>query len=140
MTDGSVCEVTVDYINLSNNLLTPVSPYCHAVRAGDFLFVSGQLAQDPVTGEVNRGSIEAQIHRTLDNLKLILTEAGSSFDQIVMARVFITDLRFLPTLNQIYASYFSPGHIPARTAIGVTGLAGLADIEIDVVAYCGPSS
>jgi 2-iminobutanoate/2-iminopropanoate deaminase len=127
----------LEYINLPNNLLAPVSPYCHAVRAGDFLFVTGQLAQDPETGEVVRGAIEDQTRRVMENLKRVLDQAGSSFDQIVMARVFITDLRFLPVINPIYASYFTNGHIPTRTAIGVTGLAGLGDIEIDLIAYCG---
>ena len=127
----------MDYINLPNGTLAPVSPYCHAVRAGDLLFVTGQLAQDPTTGEIGRGSIEDQTRRVMDNLKLVLEEAGSSFDQVVMARVFVTDMRFLPILNPIYASYFSTGHIPARTAIGVTGLAGLGELEIDLIAYCG---
>ncbi len=122
---------------MPNNLLAPVSPYCHAVRAGDFLFVTGQLAQDPETGQVVKGSIEEQTTRVMENLKLVLEQAGSSFDRVVMARVFITDMRFLPTVNQIYASYFSTNHIPARTAVGVTGLAGLGEVEIDLIAYCG---
>lgn len=127
----------LEYINLPNNVLAPVSPYCHAVRAGDFLFVTGQLAQDPETGQVVRGSIEDQTRQVMENLKRVLQHANSSFDQVVMARVFITDLRFLPTVNEIYATYFSAGHIPGRTAIGVTGLAGLGDVEIDLIAYCG---
>lgn len=127
----------LQYINLPNNVLTPVSPYCHAVRAGDFLFVTGQLAQNPETGEVVRGAIEDQTRQVMDNLKRVLEHAGSSFDRVVMARVFITDLRFLPIVNSIYPAYFTDGHIPARTAIGVTGLAGLGDIEIDLIAYCG---
>lgn len=127
----------MENIYLPNNVLAPVSPYCHAVRAGDFLFVTGQLAQDPETGQVVKGSIEDQTRRVMENLKLVLEEAGSSFDRVVMARVFITDLRFLPTVNQIYVSYFSAAHIPARTAIGVTGLAGLGEVEIDLIAYCG---
>ncbi len=126
----------MDYINLPNKQLAP-SPYCHAVRAGDLLFVTGQLAQNPETNEVERGTVEAQTRRVMENLKLVLQEAGSSFDQVVMARVFVTDMRFLPILNPIYASYFSSGRIPGRTAIGVTGLAGMGDIEIDLVAYCG---
>lgn len=127
----------LEYINLPDNLLAPVSPYCHAVRAGDFLFVTGQLAQNPITGEVVRGSIEDQTRQVMDNLKQVLDHAGSSFDRIVMARVFLTDLRFLPLINPIYASYFTNASIPARTAIGVTGLAGLGDIEIDLIVYCG---
>ncbi|NJO41453.1 MAG: RidA family protein [Cyanobacteria bacterium CRU_2_1] len=124
-------------ITLPDNVLPPVSPYCHAVRAGDFLFVTGQLAQDPETGKVVRGSIEDQTHQVMANLKRVLDHAGSSFDRVVMARVFITDLRFLPIVNEIYASYFQSGQCPGRTAIGVTGLAGLGDVEIDLIAYCG---
>ncbi|MBD1852393.1 Rid family detoxifying hydrolase [Leptolyngbya sp. FACHB-711] len=124
-------------INLPDNVLPPVSPYCHAVRAGDFLFVTGQLAQNPETGQVDRGSIEDQTHRVMQNLKLVLDQAGSSFDRVVMARVFLTDFRHLSTVNEIYASYFPSGNFPGRTAIGVTALAGFGDVEIDLIAYCG---
>lgn len=94
----------LQYINLPNDVLTPVSPYCHAVRAGDFLFVTGQLAQNPETGEVVRGPIEDQTRQVMENLKRVLDHAGSSFDRVVMARVFITDLRFLPIVNSIELS------------------------------------
>ena len=123
-------------INLPDNVLPPVSPYCHAVRAGDFLFVTGQLAQNPETGQVDRGSIEDQTHRVMQNLKLVLDQTGSSFDRVVMARVFLTDFRHLPTVNEIYASYFPSSNFPGRTAIGVTALAGFGDVEIDLIAYC----
>ncbi|MBD3880941.1 RidA family protein [Phormidium tenue FACHB-886] len=124
-------------LTLPDNLLNPVSPYCHAVRAGDFLFVTGQLAQDPDTGIINLGSIEEQTHRVLQNLKLVLEHCGSSFDRITMARIFLTDIRDIQTVNEIYRSYFQPNELPGRTTIGVTGLAGLGDIEIDLIAYLG---
>jgi 2-iminobutanoate/2-iminopropanoate deaminase len=124
-------------INLPDHILAPVSPYCHAVRAGDFLFVTGQLAQDPATGTITLGSIEEQTHRVMQNLKMVLEQAGSSFDRITMARIFLTDIRDLQAVNQIYASYFQPNTLPGRTTIGVTGLAGSGDIEIDLIAYCG---
>ncbi|GAB4227573.1 MAG: RidA family protein [Elainellaceae cyanobacterium] len=124
-------------ITLPDGVLAPVSPYCHAVRAGDFLFVTGQLAQDPETGTVARGPIEDQTHQVMANLKRVLEYAGSGFDRVTMARIFLTDIRFIETVNQIYASYFKPGELPGRTTIGVTGLAGLGDIEIDLIAYCG---
>ena len=76
-----------------NGVLPPVAPYSHAVKAGDFLFVTGQLAEDPHTGEVVKGPIEAQTRQVMDNLKLVLDHAGSSFQQVVMARVFVTDFR-----------------------------------------------
>lgn len=114
-----------------------VSPYCHAVRAGDFLFVTGQLAQDPQTGTIVRGPIEEQTRQVMENLKRVLEYAGSGFDRVTMARIFLTDIRFIQTVNEIYASYFNAGELPGRTTIGVTGLAGLGDIEIDLIAYCG---
>jgi 2-iminobutanoate/2-iminopropanoate deaminase len=124
-------------ITLPDQLLNPVSPYCHAVRAGDFLFVTGQLAQDPKTGAIDLGSIEAQTHRVMQNLKLVLEHCGSGFDRVTMARIFLTDIRDLQTVNEIYRSYFQPDTLPGRTTIGVTGLAGLGDIEIDLIAYVG---
>lgn len=124
-------------ITLPDNVLPPVSPYCHAVRAGDFLFVTGQLAQDPTTGKINLGSIEAQTRQVMDNLSRVLQHAGSGFDRVTMARIFLTDIRDIQTVNEIYASYFPEGAFPGRTTIGVTGLAGLGNIEIDLIAYCG---
>jgi 2-iminobutanoate/2-iminopropanoate deaminase len=123
--------------NLPNDILSPVSPYCHAVQAGDFLFVTGQLAQDPGTGKIVLGSIEEQTHRVMKNLQMVLDHAGSGFDRVTMARIFLTDIRDIETVNEIYASYFKPDELPGRTTIGVTGLAGMGDIEIDLIAYCG---
>jgi 2-iminobutanoate/2-iminopropanoate deaminase len=123
-------------ITLPDDVLSPVSPYCHAVRAGDFLFVTGQLAQDPDTGKLVLGSIEEQTHRVMKNLQMVLHHAGVGFDRVTMARIFLTDIRFIQAANEIYASYFQPDELPGRTTIGVTGLAGMGDIEIDLIAYC----
>jgi 2-iminobutanoate/2-iminopropanoate deaminase len=114
-----------------------MGPFPHAIRAGDFLFVTGQLAEDPETGEVVAGSIDQQVKRVMDNLKLVLEHAGTSFERAVMARIFITDLRYLQTVNEIYSSYFESNRLPCRTTIGVLGLAGLGDVEIDLIIYCG---
>lgn len=124
------------YITLPNTL-PPVAPYSHAVRAGDFLFVTGQLSEDPDTGEVQRGSITEQTKQVMENLKLVLEHAGTGFDKVVMARVFITDFRDYPVVNEIYSSYFQPNRLPSRTTVGVIGLAGLGDVEIDLIVYCG---
>lgn len=124
-------------VTLPANILPPVAPYCHAIRAGDLLFVTGQVAEDPETGEVVRGPIDEQTTRVMENLKLVLDHMGTSFDKVVMARVFVTDFRFFETVNQIYTSYYADGQFPCRTAIGVTALAGFADVEIDLVVYCG---
>lgn len=127
----------LEYITLPDDKLPAVAPYSHAVRAGDFLYVTGQLSEDPETGEVVRGPIDQQTKRVMENLKLVLEHAETSFDRVVMARVFITDFRFFQTVNDIYASYFQAGRLPCRTAIGVTALAGFGDVEVDLVVYCG---
>ncbi len=127
----------LERIILPDGTLPPLGPFPHAIRAGDFLFVTGQLAEDPETGEVVAGSIDQQVKRVMDNLKLVLEHAGTSFERAVMARIFITDLRYLQTVNEIYSSYFEPNRLPCRTTIGVLGLAGLGDVEIDLIIYCG---
>ncbi len=127
----------LEYITLPNNLLPPVVPYSHAVRAGDFLFVTGQLAEDPETGEIRKGSIEAQTHQVMNNLQRILTHAGTDFGHVVMARIFVTDFRYYEAVNTVYARYCQPGRLPSRTTVGVTALAGFGDVEIDLIVYCG---
>ncbi len=126
----------LEYITLPDTL-PPVAPYSHAVRAGDFLFVTGQLSEDPATGAIVRGDIAAQTRQVMENLKLVLERIGTSFDRVVMARVFITDFRDYEVVNQIYASYFAENRRPSRTTVGVIGLAGGGDIEIDLIVYCG---
>lgn len=128
----------LDFITLPN--LPPVAPYSHAVRAGDFLFVTGQLSEDPATGEVIADGIEAQTHRVMKNLKMVLEAAGSSLEKVAMARIFITDFRDYETVNATYQSYFTAGRFPGRTTVGITALAGQGNIEIDLIAYCGESS
>lgn len=125
----------LEFITLPD--LPPVAPYSHAVRAGDFLFVTGQLSEDAKTGEVIAGPIEAQTRRVMDNLQRVLSRIGSSFEYVVMARIFITRFEDYETVNAIYQSYFSRDRLPGRTTIGVTALAGNGDIEIDLIAYCG---
>jgi 2-iminobutanoate/2-iminopropanoate deaminase len=129
--------IVLEYITLPDNQLPPVAPYSHAVRAGDFLFVTGQLAEDPQTGEIHSGPIADQTRQVMENLRLVLTHAGTGFDQVVMARIFVTDFRYYEAVNQVYASYCSPGRLPSRTTVGVTALAGFGDVEIDLIVYCG---
>ena len=127
----------LEFINLPDGKLPPVAPYSHAVRAGDFLFVTGQLAEDPDTGDVVKGSIEAQTKQVMDNLEQVLSYANTSFEKVVMSRIFVTDFRYYETVNQIYASRFTAGRYPGRTTVGVTALAGFGDVEIDLIVYCG---
>ncbi len=128
----------LEYLTLPGDRLRPVGPFCHAVRAGDLLFLTGQLAQDPRTGQISRGPLADQTRRVMENLEVVLAHAGSGFDRIVSARVFLTDFRDFEAVNAVYASYFPPGRRPCRTTVGVIGLAGQGDVEIDLVAWCGP--
>jgi reactive intermediate/imine deaminase len=111
----------------------PTAPYSHAVRAGEFLFVTGQLPADPDTGRLVGGGIAEQTHRVMRNLAAVLGGAGTGLERVVFARVYLVDFADYPAMNAVYQSYFAPGRLPARTCVGVTGLALGALVEIDLV-------
>lgn len=115
----------------------PVAPYSHAVRVGPWLFVTGQLPIDPQNpdAQVPEG-IEAQTRKVMDNLRIVLEAAGAGFADVVSARVFLTAFdRDYQRMNAVYAGWFEPGKLPARTCVGVTGLARGCLVEIDFVVY-----
>ena len=118
---------------------TPVAPFSHVVAADGWLFVTGQMPTDPANDAAPLpAGIEAQTRRVLDNLKLVLAGAGSRLEEVVFARVYLTDFkRDYAAMNAVYKSYFAPGRLPARTCIGVTGLARDALVEIDLLARRG---
>ncbi|SVB47443.1 uncharacterized protein METZ01_LOCUS200297 [marine metagenome] len=112
-----------------------VGPFSHAVKAGDFLFVTGQmptLPNDPT--KLIEGGISNQTHQVMKNLELVLDAAKSSFDNVVFARIYLLNFQDFDAMNAIYESYFMPDKLPARTCIGVTGLAVGASVEIDLIA------
>jgi 2-iminobutanoate/2-iminopropanoate deaminase len=111
----------------------PTAAYSHAVRAGDWLFVTGQLGVDPRTNTLVPGGTVAQCRQVLQNLQTVLRGAGTSLDRAVMARVYLTDFRDYEAMNAEYARHFAPGRLPARTTVGVTGLALGAAVEIDLI-------
>jgi reactive intermediate/imine deaminase len=104
------------------------------VRAGDYLFVTGQLGVDPVRGRLVSGGIAAQTHQVMRNLQTVLSGAGASLDRAVFARVYLVNFDDYPVMNGVYASYFAPGRLPGRTCVGVTGLALGGLVEIDLIA------
>lgn len=91
----------------TKNAPDAIGPYSQAVRAGDFLYVSGQVPIDPKTGAVVEGGIQAQAHQVFKNLKAILEEAGMSFDNVVKTTVLLADMGDFATVNEIYAQYFN---------------------------------
>ena len=110
-----------------------VGPYVHAVRVGDLLFTSGQVGLDPATGKPVPGGIETETKRALDNLAAILSAAGTGFDRVVKASVFLIDMDDFAAMNRVYASVFGDTR-PARTTVAVSRLPVGARVEIDVVA------
>ena len=114
-----------------------VAPFSHAVRAGDYLFVTGQM---PTLKNNNAklvdGGIEAQTHQVMKNLLEVLNAAGSSLEKVIFARVYLVNFGDFDKMNSVYASYFAEDKLPARTCIGVTGLAVGASVEIDFIAAC----
>lgn len=113
-----------------------VGPYVQGVRAGDFLFVSGQVALDPATGQLVEGGVEAQTERVLRNVRAILEAGGSSLDRVVKATVYLTDLGEFETMNRVYASFFGDSR-PARVTVEVSRLPRNAKVEIDAIAIVG---
>ena len=114
-----------------------VAPFSHAVRAGDYLFITGQMPtlQNDNTKLVD-GGIEAQTHQVMKNLLDVLNAAGSSLEKVIFARVYLVNFGDFDKMNSVYESYFARDKLPARTCIGVTGLAVGASVEIDFIAAC----
>ncbi len=110
-----------------------VGPYSHAVRHGELLFVSGQAPLDPDTGTVVEGGVETQTRQVFANLEAVLTAAGATFDDVLKANIYLTDLDDFHAVNAICAEKFTEPH-PARTTIGVAGLPLGIVVEIELVA------
>jgi 2-iminobutanoate/2-iminopropanoate deaminase len=110
-----------------------IGPYSQAVRAGQFLFLSGQTPIDPATGNLVPGDIGAQTHRVMTNLAEVLKAAGASFENVVKTSVFLADMNDFAAMNEIYGSYFKAPY-PARTTIQAARLPKDCRVEIDCVA------
>ena len=111
----------------------PVGPYSQAIRAGNLVFVSGQGALDPATGQPKRDSVEVESRQVMENLKVILEAAGSSLDRVVKSTCYLTDLADFQTFNKVYGEYFQKDP-PARTTIQAARLPLDFRVEVDVVA------
>jgi reactive intermediate/imine deaminase len=109
-----------------------IGPYSQAVRAGDTLWLSGQIPLDPVTKELVQGDIEVQTRRVFDNIKAVLAAAGASFDGVVKTTIFLTDLANFAVVNKIMADYFREPY-PARSTVGVAALPRGAQVEVECI-------
>jgi len=117
----------------TSNASAPIGPYNQAVKSGNLLFVSGQVALKPGTNELANTDIIEETHQVLQNLKAILAEAGMDFSNIVKTTIFLSDMELFSRVNEIYAKYFD-GSFPARETVAVKGLPKNANVEISVIA------
>jgi len=111
----------------------PIGPYNQAILAGNTLYVSGQIALDSVSGKMIQDSITDETKKVLENVSVILKEAGMGFENIVKTTIFLKNLGDFATVNEIYGSYFS-GNYPARETVEVSRLPKEANVEISVIA------
>ena len=124
--------MTKQIIN-TNNAPAPIGPYNQAVKSGNFLFISGQVALKPGTNDLANADIIEETHQVLQNLKVILAEAGMDFSNIVKTTIFLSDMELFSRVNEIYAKYFE-GDFPSRETVAVKGLPKNANVEISVIA------
>lgn len=112
----------------------PTRPFSPAVRIGNLLFLSGQIGTDPAAGgTLVAGGIQAETRQTMDNIRDVLARSGSSLDRVVKCTVFLADMREWEAMNEVYRTYF-PTNRPARSALGASGLALGARVEIECIA------
>jgi 2-iminobutanoate/2-iminopropanoate deaminase len=111
----------------------PIGPYSQAVLAGNTLYVSGQIAIDPGTGNLIPGDIRTETRQVMDNLRNILSEAGMDFSNVIKASIFITDMNNFASVNEVYGSFFS-SDFPARETVQVSRLPKDVNVEISVIA------
>ncbi len=113
-----------------------IGPYSQAVSTGGVMYLSGQVALDPASGELVGGAIEEQAARALENLGAVLAAAGSGFDRVLKTTVYLIDMKEFAAMNAVYARYFGDSR-PARTTVQVSGLPKGARVEVDAIALVG---
>ena len=115
------------------NAPDPIGPYSQAVQVGSLLFISGQVAINPESGNVEATDVIGEAHQVMHNLKAILSEAGYDFSNVVKTTIFLTDMTLFTTVNEVYGKYFN-GNFPARETVAVRGLPKNVNVEISMIA------
>ncbi|MEC9108361.1 MAG: RidA family protein [Bacteroidota bacterium] len=118
----------------TSNAPKPIGPYNQAVISGNLMFMSGQIAFDPSTGELVIGEIQAETKQVMENLKSILDEAGLSFKDVIKTSIFLSDMNNFQQVNEVYGSYFSDEYAPARETVEVSRLPKDVNVEISMIA------
>lgn len=120
----------------TENAPAPIGPYNQAVRAGNLLFVSGQIALDPTSGSLLAGSVADETHLVMKNLGAILAEAGSSFGDVIKCSIFLKNMDDFQVVNEVYGAYFTHD-FPARETVQVSRLPKDVNVEISLIAQLG---
>ena len=111
----------------------PIGPYSQAVKAGNMLFVSGQIALDPETNQLISGGIKVEAMQVMKNLEAVLASVDFSFENVVKTTIFLSDMNHFSDVNEVYGSYFK-SDFPARETVAVLGLPKNVNVEISVIA------
>lgn len=119
---------------LTQDAPAPIGPYSQAISFGSVLYVSGQIAIDPATGNLVTDDIESETHQVLKNLGAILKEAGITFEQVLKCSVFVKDMNMFSRINNVYSQYFTGQQPPARELVEVANLPRFVNIEISAIA------
>ena len=117
----------------TENAPKPIGPYNQAILANNMLFISGQVAINPATGNVESKDAIEETHQVMHNLKAILSEAKMSFDNVVKTTIFLSDMALFASVNEVYGKYFT-GSFPARETVAVKGLPKNVNVEISMIA------
>ena len=118
----------------TNHAPAPIGPYNQAIAAGNFIFLSGQIALNPATGDLVLDDIKTETKQIMENIKAILTEAGIDFSNVVKTSIFLLDMQNFAQVNEVYGTYFT-SDFPARETVQVAGLPKNVNVEISVTAY-----
>jgi 2-iminobutanoate/2-iminopropanoate deaminase len=118
----------------TTNAPAPIGPYNQAVLSGNMLFISGQIAINPKTSELETKNLEEETKLVMENLKAILTEAGMTFENVVKTSIFISDMNNFAKINQVYGNYFNADTAPARETVEVANLPKFVNVEISAIA------
>ena|SRR6218665_3735509 len=117
----------------TGNAPAPIGPYSQAVKAGNLLFISGQIPMDPATGELVTGDIAEEVRQVMKNLQALLQAAGLGFDAVVKTNIYLSDMALFAQVNEVYGTYFT-GQFPARETVAVKGLPKGVNVEISMIA------
>ena len=112
----------------------PIGPYNQAVKTGNMIFISGQIAINPETGELETGDLETETKLVMENLKAILAEANCTFENVIKTSIFISDMNNFGKINEIYGTYFEAATAPARETVEVANLPKFVNVEISAIA------